>query len=412
MPSSVLRENRTDRAPEVTRIELFFDLVYVFAVTQLAHRLAEHLTARGALETLVLFLAVWWAWNYTAWAMNWADPERTPVRALLVALMLLSLLMSAAIPQAFTDRAVPFAVAYVALQSLRSAFMVWALRGERMGRNYAQLLAWTLIAAVPWIAGAFAHGDLRLALWILALLLDYGAPVHGFALPRLGSTPIGDWTLAGGHLAERCQLVLLIALGESILAVGVTFSDEPWSAANVAAFAVGFTGTVALWWLYFSRQAASGATAIAQAGEAARLGRAGYAYAHAVMVAGVIVVAVGFEQTVAHPTGSTSAAVACAILGGPALFYAGNGVFKFALTRRIPVSRLVALAALALLEPLAIVASPLALSAAATVVTAALAAWPGPPSAVLGDGSPGQREGDADRAGGEQGRDDASAQGE
>ena len=94
MPS-VLRENRTDQAPEVTRIELFFDLVYVFAVTQLSHRLAAHLTPRGALETLVLFLAVWWAWNSTAWAMNWANPESTPVRALLRALMLLSLLMSA-----------------------------------------------------------------------------------------------------------------------------------------------------------------------------------------------------------------------------------------------------------------------------------------------------------------------------
>jgi low temperature requirement protein LtrA len=369
----VLRENRSAQAPQVTRIELFFDLVYVFAVTQLSHRLAVHLTPRGALETLVLFLAVWWAWNYTAWAMNWANPESTPVRVLLLVLMMLSLIMSAAIPQAFLDRALPFAVAYVALQTLRSAFMVIALRGQRMGLNYAQLLAWTLIAGVPWVAGAVVEGDLRLLLWIVALALDYGAPMHGFTLPRLGSTPIGDWTLAGGHLAERCQLVLLIALGESILAIGFTFSNEPWSTAAVSAFVLGFTGTVALWWLYFSRQAEAGATAITESDEAARLGRAGYAYAHAIMVAGVIVVAVAIEQTVAHPTGSTSAAAACVILGGPALFLAGNAVFKFALTGHVPHSRFLAIAALALLAPLALVVPPLALSAAATLVVAAVA---------------------------------------
>jgi low temperature requirement protein LtrA len=376
--TSVLRKNRSADAPEVTRIELFFDLVYVFAVTQLSHRLAMHLTPRGALETLVLFLAVWWAWNYTAWAMNWANPESTPVRVLLLVLMLLSMLMSAAIPHAFLDRSVPFAVAYVALQTVRSGFMVVALRGLRMGRNYAQLLAWTLIAGIPWVAGALVEGDLRLVLWIIALLLDYAGPMHGFALPRMGSTPIGDWTLAGGHLAERCQLVLLVALGESILAVGVTFSNEPWSAAAVAAFVLGFTGTVALWWLYFSRQAEAGATTIAESDEAARLGRAGYAYAHAIMVAGVIVVAVGIEQTVAHPAGSTSAAAACVILGGPALFLAGNAVFKFVLTEHVPHSRLLAIAALALLAPLALVVSPLALSATATLVVTAVALSAGP----------------------------------
>ena len=377
MPS-VLRENRTDQAPEVTRIELFFDLVYVFAVTQLSHRLAAHLTPRGALETLVLFLAVWWAWNYTAWAMNWANPESTPVRALLLALMLLSLLMSASIPEAFLDRALPFAVAYVALQALRSGFMVVALRGERMGLNYLQLLAWTLISGIPWIAGAFAEGDLRLILWIIALAIDYSGPTHGFWLPRLGSTPIGDWTLSGGHLAERCQLVLLVALGESILAVGVTFGNEPWSASVVASLVLGFLTTVALFWLYFAHQAGAAADTMTESDDAARLGRTGYAYAHGVMVAGVIVIAVGIEKTVAHPTGPTSAAVAGVILGGPALFLAGNAVFKLALLGHVPHSRLLAILALGLLAPLAIVASPLALSAAAAVVVAAIALAAGP----------------------------------
>src|SRR5712691_1303816 len=160
------------------------------------------------------------------------------VRLLMIGLMLLSLVMSAAIPQAFGDRGAAFALAYVALQVVRSVFMVVAFRGARMGRNYAQLLAWSCIAGTAWVVGGFAHGDTRLLVWIAAVVLDYAAPLHGFALPRLGRTPIGDWTLAGGHLAERNQLVLLIALGESILAIGATFAGLSWRASVVGAFVV------------------------------------------------------------------------------------------------------------------------------------------------------------------------------
>jgi low temperature requirement protein LtrA len=263
-------------------MELFFDLVYVFAVTQLSHHLLEHLTVRGAVETLVLFLAVWWAWNYTAWATNWIDPDHPAVRGLLVVLMLISLVMAVKIPRAFGEEGLGFATAYVALQAVRSAFMVVAFRGQRMGRNYAQLLAWTGIAGIAWVAGAFVPGDGRLLVWIGALVLDYGAPLHGFALPGLGRTPMRAWTLAGGHLAERNQQVVLIALGESILATGATFGELPARAPIVTAFVVGFVGTVSLWWLYFVRYAEEGARAITHAPDPARLGRAGYAYAHGI----------------------------------------------------------------------------------------------------------------------------------
>src|SRR6266536_2640226 len=131
MPSAVLRERTQDEAPPVTSVELFFDLVYVFAVTQLSQHLLHDLTLRGAVEPLVLFLAVWWAWNYTAWAANWIDPRHQAVRLLLLALMLISLVMSAAIPEAFDSRGAVFAAAYVALQVLRSSFMVVAFRGQR-----------------------------------------------------------------------------------------------------------------------------------------------------------------------------------------------------------------------------------------------------------------------------------------
>ena len=379
MQRAVLRERTQDQAPPVTSVELFFDLVYVFAVTQLSQHLLHDLTLRGAVETLVLFLAVWWAWNYTAWATNWIDPDLPAVRVLMLALMLISLVMSAKIPRAFGDEAVGFAAAYVAIQVVRSGFMVVAFRGQSMGRNYAQLLAWSCIAGAVWIAGAFLHGDARLLTWILALALDYGAPLHGFALPGLGRTPTRAWTLAGGHLAERNRLVVLIALGESILALGKTFSEFHADASVVTAFVAGFVLIVSLWWVYFVRYAEEAARAISRSVDPTRVARAGYAYAHAIMVAGVIVVAVAIERTMVEPGGETSTATAAVILGGPALYLAGNALFNFALTGEAPGSRLVGIVLLVALVPLAAVVEPLVLSIAATLVLLALALATGTP---------------------------------
>jgi low temperature requirement protein LtrA len=190
-----LRTRSDGVGPRVTNMELFFDLVYVFAITQLSDFLFEHLSFRGALEGLILFGAVWWAWNYTAWATNWLDPESVPGAALMVALMAISLVMSAALPEAFDGRGIPFAFAYVALQVVRSGFMVWAFADahDRMRRNYAQLLAWSCIAGVIWIVGAFMHGDVKLVLWLVALTLDLAAPVHGFWLPGLTWPSAVSW---------------------------------------------------------------------------------------------------------------------------------------------------------------------------------------------------------------------------
>lgn len=382
MPLDVLRDRSGGDAPAVTTMELFFDLVYVFAVTQLSHHLLLHLDGPGALEALVLLAAVWWAWNYTTWATNWIDPERAPVRALMVVLMLISLVMSAAIPEAFGDRALAFAIAYAAIQVVRSAFMAVALRGQVMGRNYFQLMVWTAIAGAVWIGGAFADGNLRLAIWIVALAIDYAAPVHGFALPRLGRTAMRDWTLLGGHLAERCQLLVIVALGETVLVTGAAFSDLDASASVVTAFVIGFLVCVALWWVYFVRYAAEGADIIARADDPTRVGRAAYAYAHAVMVGGIIVAAVGIELTIDHPTGDMHVSTAATILGGPALYLAGNALFNYSLSHCPPWSRLVGIAALAPLVPVAVVANPLTLSALAMAVVLALAVLTGSPRRV------------------------------
>lgn len=372
----VLRERDGDASVRVTNMELFFDLVYVFAITQLSDFLFAHQSARGALQALILFTAVWWAWNYTAWATNWIDPEQAPVAFLMVVLMAISLVMSAAIPRAFAGRALPFAAAYVLLQLVRSAFMVGAFaRGDRMRRNYAQLLAWSAIAGVLWIVGALVHGDGRIMVWLAALVLDLGAPAAGFRLPGAGPTRMEDWTLNGSHLAERCQLVLMIALGESVLRVGLTFAEQHGTASVDGAFVVGFIASAALWATYFLRHAERGADAIsASAAQAAAVGRAAYAYAHAIMVAGVIVVAVAIRLTIEGPGREVTTAFGLTMLGGPVLYLAGLVLFKRSVQRGSVVSPLAAAAVLALLTIAAVAGvDRLVLCVLATLVLVALA---------------------------------------
>ena len=143
----------------------------VFAITQLSHLLIEHFSLAAAGQTLLLLLAVWWGWIFTAWVTNWIDPERLPVRALLLVLTIVGLVLSAAIPQAFHSRGLVFASAYVLMQVGRTAFVVWAVRLEnsRMVRSSQRLLAWLALAGVFWIAGGLAEGSTRWWLWVLAL---------------------------------------------------------------------------------------------------------------------------------------------------------------------------------------------------------------------------------------------------
>lgn len=223
------------------------------------------------------------------------------------------------------------------------------------------------------------HGEVRLLLWIVALVLDYSAPMHGFWLPGAGRTPMRDWTLAGVHLAERNQLVILIALGESIVAAGATFSELHASAAVVSAFVVGFVESVSFWWIYFVRQAEEGAEVISRSLDPTRVGRAGYAYAHGIMVGGIIVVAVAIDLVTAHSTGGTTMAAAAVILGGPAIYLVGNALFNYSLSGRLPWSRLLGIGALVLLIPIAFVVAPLMLNIGATLVILLLALAAGSP---------------------------------
>ncbi|MEU9017635.1 low temperature requirement protein A [Actinomadura sp. NPDC048394] len=363
-------------AARVTFFELFFDLVFVFAVTQLSHRLLEHLTARGAAETLLLLLAVWWAWMYTCWTTNWFDPDHPAVRLVLVGVMVAGLFMAAMLPGAFGSGGVWFAAAYVAIQVGRTVFVVAATWAHELGRNFQRVLFWQAVSAVLWIGGALVDAaDVRAGLWVLAVVLEYLAPWHGYTTPLLGRSSTADWTIDGGHMAERCQLFVIIALGESVLVTGATLGAHTPGAGVAAGFVSAFAGAVALWWIYFDHTAEKAAERIAGSPDPGRLGRSAYTFIHIVMVAGIIVGAVADEMVMAHPGGHMTAGFAAVAAGGPALFVFGHALFKRAVFGEFTRARLTALVALAGLAAISPALNPLTLHICTTAVVAALALW-------------------------------------
>ncbi len=312
-------------------MELFFDLVYVFAFTQLSELLYEHLTWQAAGETTVILVALWWSWNYTAWATGWVNPQRVPVVLLLSVLMIASLIMATAILEAFDGRGEAFAIAYVVMQLLRSGFMVWVfgLR-ESMGRNYARLFIWSMFSGAIWIFGGTVRDPhTRLLIWAVAAAVDMVAPIVGFRLPLAGATRMSDWKIAGAHLAERSQLLLMIAFGESFLRIGESFAQEHGTVAADCALLVGFVLVFSLWTVYFLHHAGAALRAMEQAREdAARLARSAYTYAHAAMVGGVVVISDLIHLTIERPREPVSTGFAAICIGGPCLYLIGIALSK------------------------------------------------------------------------------------
>ncbi len=339
--------------------------------------LLKSLTLNGAIQVSLLFLAVWWVWIYTSWVTNWLDPERAPVRLLLFSLMLAGLILSASLPEAFGAKGRSFAIAYVFMQAGRSAFVLWALGDASPGntRNFQRITAWLTFAGIFWIIGGFAQDTVRLAWWSFALGLEYLAPSVGFWTPGLGRSTTSDWDVEGAHLAERCSLFIIIALGESVLVTGAAFAGLAWTPETTSAFAVDFAGSVAMWWIYFDTGAERGASLIEASENPGRLARLVYTYIHLLIVAGIIVSAVADDLVLAHPAGHAQFEALAIILGGPAIYLAGNAVFKWAICGRWPLSHLAGLTMLIALISVAAALSALALGAATSVILVIVAAW-------------------------------------
>ena len=294
--------------------------------------------------------------------------------------MLAGLLLSSSIPEAFGKRGLVFAGAYVFMQVGRTLFFLWAIRGTapHLRRTFQRVLVWLLLSSVFWLAGGVGSNDQRLFWWTLALLIEFISPLVYFWVPGLGRSSIADWTVEGGHLAERCALFVIIALGESLLVTGATFATLDWSGLTLAAFVVALIGSVAMWWVYFDTGAERASHRIRKANDPGRQARTAYTYLHALIVAGVIVGAVGDELMLAHPDHLTGAGAA-AILGGPALYLVGNALFKWVTNdrRAPPLSHLVGLVLLAVLVPFALGhhVSAVAVGAGANAILVIVAAW-------------------------------------
>ena len=327
---------------KTTTLELFYDLVFVFAITQVSHFLLEHLTWQGAGQATLMLLVVWWSWNYTTWVTNELDPESIVVRILLIGLMLASFLMAVAIPEAFGERALLFAGSYVVIQVGRHTFLTFVAAGagsverERAGR----ILIWFVAAGALWIAGALAEGSTRTLLWLIALAIDYAGPICTFYVPGMRKIDPSAWAIETGHFAERFQLFVILALGESIVVTGATAAGEELDAARLAAFSVAFLGTAAMWWLYFDYAATISARRLALVERRTQMARDAYTYLHVVMVAGVLVAAVGDELVIAHPDEVLHGAELVAVCAGPAIYLLAHTLFRLRMAGTVSRKRL------------------------------------------------------------------------
>ena len=376
------------RAPEETRsvapLELFFDLVYVFAITQLSHHLVAHFDVRTAGETLVLTLAVVYAWYMTAWLSNWLSPTQRPVQALLLTIMLLSLLMSSSISGAFEDRAWLFAGTYVAIQIVRAGFATVVFApGTPQRIHFVNDLGWEVVTGAMWLAGAAADGDARLVIWAVAVTVTYLGVMSGHPVPGRSShlvTPIGSSTVqvhsdvSGEHILERGRLFFLIALGETLLTTGTAFAAGPIEVGPLVAFVNAFVCAAAIWWCYFHRAEGEGLRATEESEDAS--GVAALAtWILTLMVLAIVGIAVTDELAIAHPGHASEPLFVVLAFGGPAIFLLSQLLFMFRVGGAGLAPRVFAVAVFAVLTVLALLAEPsmLAVSIAATVVVVAVA---------------------------------------
>jgi len=371
-----LRPRDGSATQPITAVELFSDLVYVFAVTQLAQLILADLSVGGLARAAFLLVIVWWAWIYTTWMANWFDPASPAVGAVLSGVMLVSLLMAASLPHALTTQGTLFAASYVTLQVGRNlAAMSLLPPGHRLRGVFERLVVWSIASGALWLAGAAVDGDQRLLLWIAALAIDLAAPVAGYWLPGRGRAATSAYDIEGGHFAERCQGFIIIALGESIVVTGATAAHAGLGATVVLCLAIAFVETAALWWLYFGAAAEHTRAILSVSENPGRLARDAYTYLQMPIVAGIVGAAVGQHLLIAAPHDPLHGIGLAVVLGGPALYLVGECLFRWRMTSTANAKRLAVAAALVLLAPVGDDISALLLTAIVAALLTLLAVW-------------------------------------
>ncbi|HEY7151015.1 MAG TPA: low temperature requirement protein A [Solirubrobacterales bacterium] len=361
----------------VTPLELFFDLVFVLAVTQCTALMYHHPTWEGLAQGLLVLGVLWWSWTAYAWLTSVVDPEEGAIRIAMFAAMAALLIVAICVPEAFDSLALEFALAYGAVRAGHIALFILASRDDRALRSSTVGLAGgTAVGVGLLVVASLFDGLAQAAIWSLALLLDMAEPFF------FGSA---GWRLVPGHFAERHGLIIIIALGESIVAIGV--GAEAHLTAGIAAAAVlGVTLAAALWWTYFDVVALVSARRLARAPEGREqneLARDSYSYLHFPMVAGIVLVALGMKKTLSAVSEPLDVELAFALLGGVALYLLGLVAFRFRHIRSINRRRLLLGLAMLGLLPAAVELPALATLA---IVAALLCALVGYETVTYGEG--------------------------
>jgi low temperature requirement protein LtrA len=332
----------------VTPLELFFDLVFVLALTQGTTLIAHTPTWGGMLKGVLVLGVLWWSWGGYAWLTSVLDPEEGAVRLVIFAAMAAFLVAALCVPHAFGSEALTFACAYAVVRAAHIVLFVIASRDDPALRaSVLSLAVSTAIGVGLLFAAAAAAGDLRVALWGVALLLDTGGP---FLFGQEG------WKLVPGHFAERHGLIVLIALGESIVAIGVG-AEASLGAGIIAAAVLGIVVAGALWWVYFDVTSIVAARRLARAApgrEQNEIARDSYSYLHFPMIAGIALIAVGLKITLAHVDEELAIVPASALLGGAALYLLAHVAFRLRNVHSLSVRRLLCAVVLLALLPVAV----------------------------------------------------------
>ncbi|MER7586540.1 low temperature requirement protein A [Micromonospora sp. NPDC127501] len=336
-----------------TFLELFFDLVFVFALTRISARAFEDLTEdpgrghgwgtiTGSGKTLLLLLALWAVWQGTAWTTSRYDPYRVPLQTVVITALVCSMLMGVAIPRAFSETGLMFAVAYVIAQVTRPVILSIALGPHPYRRLKVRMAVIFAVSGVLWISGAMLSTNAQVLLWSAALVIEYLAARCGWPVPGLGRSTISKWEIAGEHLAERYQQFFLVALGETILVAGFSYSKVPYEMWHAWAFALALATSIMLWRIYVQRAGRILGEAVTKARHPATIGRSA-ADTHLVMVIGLAATAIGYELIIEHPLERIPWPWLAMVLGGPALFLAGRARLEYEVFARVSPSRWIAL---------------------------------------------------------------------
>ena len=354
-PEQESADTHVETEQRVTPLELFFDLVFVLSFTQVTALMAADPSWETVGQGMLILAALWWAWAAYAWLTNALDPEQEGTRLAVLAAMAAMLVVALAVPQAFGDDAILFGCAYFLVRALHLLVYELAARSrgdEELHTNVHLMAPGALAGPALIILAGFFDGSTQGAIWVAALAIDYTSPL------RAGP---GGWGLSPHHFAERHGLVIIIALGESIVAIGAGAAGIDIGAGEVAAAILGIAATAALWWIYFDVVAIVSEQRLAEAQGAEReaLARDSYSYLHLPLLAGIVLFSLGLKTTLAHVSDPLDTVPAVALSGGVAIYLLGHIGLRLRAVRTLNIQRTLTVAACMGLIPLSLSVSAL-----------------------------------------------------